>query len=206
MKTETAVKQILGKAGTKVTVDRRARRRVAAAGVRAAPRPGRGRDRPRRQAQGRRLLGLLHRPGEQDRLHPPDAVRARLVPRHGGGRSRSCRRAGLKGLVLDLRFNPGGLLDQRRADLRPVHRRRPDRHDPPARRPGEPPTAAITTAATSNFPMVVPGQRRQRQRQRDRRRLPAGPQAGRRSSASGATARAACRTSSRSRRPTARSS
>ena len=53
----------------------------------------------------------MHRPGEQDRLHPPDPVRpqqrsATCEARHGG----PGQEQGIKGFVLDLRFNPGGLL------------------------------------------------------------------------------------------------
>ena len=149
-----AVKKILGKPGTKVklTVEREGEDKPLEFEIYARRR--RGRDGPRLQAQGQRRLGLRDRPGEQDRLHPPDAVRPQQLPRPGPGHARAERAGGIKGFILDLRFNPGGLLDSRRRDLRPVHRRRPDRQHPRARQAARTRSPAERDGSLLDFPMV----------------------------------------------------
>ena len=64
------------------------------------------------------------------------------------------KEAGIKGFILDLRFNPGGRLDSRGRHFRPVHRGRDDRLHPATRKARKLPTSARATAVMSRFPMV----------------------------------------------------
>ena len=107
-----AVKKILGKAGHQGQADGRARGRGQAAGVRDHARPGRGRVGPRRtSARPNDDWDLHDRSGEQDRLHPPDAVRPTTATATWTRVMDELTKQGIKGFILDLRFNPGGLLD-----------------------------------------------------------------------------------------------
>ena len=101
-------------------------------------------------------------------------------------------KAGIKGFILDLRFNPGGLLDSavKISDLF-IEDGLIVSH-PPAQRSGDL-LRRQGGRQLRRLPDGVPGQRRQRQRQRNRLGLPAGSSTGPSSSARAATARAACR-------------
>ena len=81
----------------------------------------------------------------------------------------------MRGLVLDLRDNPGGLLSLGRRRLRHVHRLRRDRHHPAARRPHQRDLPRQRRRALHRFPHGRAGQPVYRQRRRDRGRLPARP-------------------------------
>jgi carboxyl-terminal processing protease len=95
--------------------------------------------------------------------------------------SRRPRGDGARALVLDLRENPGGLLERGGRGVRPVPRRRQDRHHPRPPRQG-----ADVRGEEGRHDLPAgreeadrgAGERRQRQRQRDRGGRPAGPQAG----------------------------
>ena len=105
---------------------------------------------------------------------------------------------GIKGFVLDLRFNPGGLLD---SAVKITDLFIDDGlivSDPAARRPARTSSHGQHDGQPAGLPDGLPGQRLQRQRQRDRRRRACRTTTGPSSSASAATARAACRTSRRS--------
>ena len=111
--------------------------------------------RPGRPPQARRLVGLHARQGQEDRLHPHH----QLHPGHRRGAQEGARRAegeGMKGLVLDLRDNPGGLLELGRRDLRPVRRGRARSSAP---RGGTPASKAYDGREgrdlQPSFPMVV---------------------------------------------------
>ena len=76
---------------------------------------------------------------------------------------------GMRSLVLDLRGNPGGLLDRQRRGGRQVHRRRRDRLDPRPQRTGK---FQLPRPSPRHLARAARGadRRRQRQRERDFRR------------------------------------
>jgi carboxyl-terminal processing protease len=59
--------------------------------------------------KSRRRVGLLHRPGEQDRVRPADELHGR-DEQGADAAIAKLTETGPKGIILDLRYNPGGLL------------------------------------------------------------------------------------------------
>ena len=92
---------------------------------------------------------------------------------------------GMKGLILDLRDNPGGLLERGGRDLRPVRRGRPDRQHQGPQHQGARSTRPRRTGSTTprrqppRAPDRRPGEPVLRLGRRDRLGLPPGPQPGR---------------------------
>ena len=197
MTTEDAVKKILGKAGTKVklVVERE------------------GEDKPlefnliRGSVEVETVLG--HKRNADDTwnyvIDPENKICYVRLTSFQENTARDLEqlmkklyKAGIKGFILDLRFNPGGLLDQavKISDLfiddgmivtiKPRNRPGDLLHGQERRQ-------------LHHVPDGLPGQRLQRQCQRDRLGLPCKTTAGRSSSARAATARGACRRSCRSK-------
>ena len=75
---------------------------------------------------------------------------------------------GMKGLILDLRFNPGGRLGSGARYCEPVHRSRRDCFHQRPKTVLKKSTAPNPTGVLPPFPMIVSGERTQRQRQRNR--------------------------------------
>ena len=67
-------------------------------------------DRAGRPPQGQRPLGIHVRRKGPDRLHSHHAPSARKRPRNCAAALEDLKQRNVRGLVLDLRFNPGGLL------------------------------------------------------------------------------------------------
>ena len=150
-------------------------------------------------------LGLHDRQGQEDRLRPDH----QLHPEHGRRAEESPRpaqgRRG-KGLILDLRDDPGGLLSLGRRGLRPVPRQGRDRQHQGAEHPTQDATRPRRTAPSKTVPDGRAGQPELGLGLRDRLGRASRTTSAPRSSASGPTARARSRTSSISTAATACSS